>query len=159
MRNKTHRTKNTSIFILNLFALQFISLIALSRLGPFYIKIASCLLIFVNDKFGFSPTVIIMHLGFNILMVLLLIVIQVFKNFRHRNFIIMAMGHTILNFKYIFLIPVGCVNIYPLVNGDTSVEFKVCCAFNMVFTFLLSAIELYTNWSNRFIEKDFCNRR
>lgn len=159
MRNKTHRTKNTSIFILNLFALQFISLIALNRLGSFYLKIASCLLIFVNDKFAFSPIVILMHLGFNILVVLLLVVTQVFKNFRHRNVIIMALGHTILNFKYILLIPVGCVNIYPLIDPTTSVQFKVCCSFNMVFTFLLSAVELYTNWSNRFIEKDFCNRR
>lgn len=29
----------------------------------------------------------------------------------------------------------------------------------MVITFVLSAAELYTNWSNRFIEKDYCNRR
>lgn len=29
----------------------------------------------------------------------------------------------------------------------------------MAITFVLSAVELYTNWSNRFIEKDYCNRR
>jgi hypothetical protein len=48
MRNQVQRTKNNSIIILNLFALQFISLIALNRLGSFYLKLAQLLLIFVD---------------------------------------------------------------------------------------------------------------
>jgi hypothetical protein len=48
MRNQVQRTKNNGIFILNLFALQFISLIALNRLGPFYLKLAELVLIFAD---------------------------------------------------------------------------------------------------------------
>lgn len=57
------------------------------------------------------------------------------------------------------LIPVGCINIPPLVSSKVEILIKVCCTFNMVITFVLSALELYTNWSNRFREKDYCNRR
>lgn len=54
MRNQGYRTRNNSIFILNLFALQFISLIALNRLSDFYLKIAQLFLIVVDDNWSFS---------------------------------------------------------------------------------------------------------
>lgn len=49
MRSQTPRSKYNSLFILNLFAMQFISLIALNRLDGFYRKIASLILIFTNS--------------------------------------------------------------------------------------------------------------
>lgn len=159
MRNESYRTRNNSLFILNLFALQFISLIALNRLGPFYLKIAQLLLIVVEDKWTFSPLPLLINFGFNVAMIAMFVIVQIFKSFKHRAFIIGLLGTTILNFKYVLLIPVGCININPLVSPDASILFKACSAFNMVVTFILSAIELYTNWSNRFIERDFCNRR
>ena len=70
MRNQVQRTKNNSILILNLFALQFISLIALNRLGPFYLKIAQFVLIFVDDNWSFKPIAIFGHVAFNAFMIL-----------------------------------------------------------------------------------------
>lgn len=84
MRSKTQRTKNNSLFILNLFALQFISLISLNRLDSFYLKIASYLLILIDEKLQFSPFLIIVHAGFNALIIILLIIAQLFKNMRFR---------------------------------------------------------------------------
>ena len=57
------------------------------------------------------------------------------------------------------LIPVGCINVKPLFAEDIEIKYRICCAINMVCAFIMSAIQLYTNWSNRFIQKDYCNRR
>lgn len=57
------------------------------------------------------------------------------------------------------LVPIACINVKPLIDPSVPILFKIFCSFNLLITFVLSAIELYTNWSNRFIEKDYCNRR
>lgn len=84
MRSQSYRTRNNSIFILNLFALQFISLIALSRLGSFYLKIAQLLLIIVDDDWTFSSLCVIINLSFNVLIVGSFVLIKIFSKFKYR---------------------------------------------------------------------------
>lgn len=119
MRSQTPRSKSNSLFILNLFALQFISLIALNRLDKFYRKVAELILLLVDQSSSPSKIPVYVHFGFNIGLIVFFIWALVFKSFKHREGIIKMFGIIILNFKYIFLIPVGCANIKPLINSET----------------------------------------
>jgi hypothetical protein len=121
MRNQVQRTKNNSILILNLFALQFISLIALNRLGSFYLKIAQFLLIFVDDNWSFQPIAIFGHVTFNAFMILSIALVLLIKKFKYRQTLIKLLGIIFLNFKYVMLIPVGCINVKPLITADIAI--------------------------------------
>lgn len=158
MRSDTPRTKGIGMFILNLFALQFISLIARPYLDSFYLQIANLILISASDE-PLSSIPILVNLCINILIIILFMIPVIFKYFHYRRVIIQFLGVVILYFKYILLIPVGIINVSPLVASSEQILIRLACAFNILIAFIFSALELYTNWSYRFVEKDFVNRR
>lgn len=102
---------------------------------------------------------VLINFSANLAIVLIFVVIKLHPTWKYRDGAIKILCLIILNFKYVFLVPVACINVKPLITSDVPILYKAFCSFNMLITFVLSATELYTNWSNRFIEKDYCNRR
>lgn len=150
MRSDTPRTRGIGMFILNLFALQFISLIARPHLDSFYLQIANLILISANDK-PLSSIPILVNLSINVLIIVLFLVTVIFKYFHYRRLIVQFLGVVILYFKYILLIPVGIINVSPLAAPEEQILIRLACAFNILIAFVFSALELYTNWSYRFV--------
>lgn len=50
------------------------------------------------------------------------------------------MGMIVLNFKYVMMVPVGCVNVPKLVSEDSSIVVRVFAGFNMTMACTLAAL-------------------
>lgn len=101
-------------------------------------------------------TIFVCHLSF----VLLLAISFGLKGYIWASGLINFLAYIIQLYRYLLFLPCILVNLSLFhENPQSEIYLQIMASFNIIMSLSLSLFENYSNWSNRFMEKDYCNKR
>ncbi len=154
IKYNNHRSRPLSIFLISFFQINLLALLMTEIFKPFYQESFGLLIAYNNIN---TPWIYYMFLSMNLL-IGFFTCLAVFSNLVELKFIFLIISQFIKLFVYVGFIPLFVYNLIPLLN-DYSIEIKAIGIINLVFYIIYACAHEFLNWSYRFRQADFCNKR